>query len=814
MNLRPVPRLAIALVLLLGLGACDSAEERAEKHYRSGLELLGAGETDKALVEFRNVFDLDGSHREARRTYAEILSSRGDTRGAYGHYLRLVEQYPDDVSALTELAQIAFESQNWGEFDRHGAAAVAAAPAETAVKAIDIGLKYRAAVLAEDPTARGEALKAALTLREEMSESPILRRVIVDGYLQDRNFEAALTEVDRILEADPGNGEARATRIAILAETGDMDSVEAELKAIVALRPEDESARATLLRFYLSRGQQDEAEMVLREGADPTAGEPVAYLTLVRFMLQLRGPEAALAELDAGIAAREAAGGDTRGLRAVRAGIDFELGRRDEAIAAVEAALEGAPAGEETRRIKIALAKMLGATGNEVGARRLVEEVLAEDRSQVDALKMQAVWQITADDVDGAVATLRTALDQAPRDAEAMTLMAEAYSRSGSHELARDFLSLAVEASGSAPAESIRYARLLIGEERFQPAEDTLIAALRIAPGNEELLTELGQLYLAMEDQARTRQVVDTLRRAGTDTARRTADLIEADLLARTGGADAAIAFLDGLAVEGDAGARVAAIRARLGSGDTAGALAAAEELAAEQPDNPNLRFMRATVRAAAGNLPGAEEDYRALATIAPQAPQVRLQLARVLASQGRSDDAEAAIDEGLAATPDAPDLLWAKASYLERRADIDGAVAIYEALYARDSTSVIIANNLASLLSTWRDDPESLERAYAIGRRLRGTEVPALADTYGWILHRRGEHAEAASYLEAAAAGLPEDALVQYHLGAAYLALDRKAEALVQFEKAVSLAGAIDTRPQIATARAEIEKLKAEGVE
>ncbi len=810
----PLFRLALALVLVAGLAACDSAEERAEKHFQSGMQLLETGETDKALVEFRNVFNLNGRHREARRTYAEVLSSRGDTRGAYGHYLRLVEQYPDDGPALIELAQMAFESQNWEEFDRHGAAAVAAAPAEAAVKAIDVGLKYRAAVLAEDAAARGEALKAALALREDMPDSPILRRVIVDGYLQDRDLDAALAEIDRTLAAEPDNDEARATRIAILAETGNMDGVEAELKAMVALNSEDEAARATLLRFYLSRGQRDEAEAVLREGADPAAEEPAAYLALVRFVLQLRGPEAAIAELDTGIAAREAAGGDTRGLRAVRAGVDFELGRRDEAIAAVEAALEGAPAGEETRRIKIALAKMLGATGNEVGARRLVEEVLAEDRSQVDALKMQAVWQITADDVDGAVATLRTALDQAPRDAEAMTLMAEAYSRGGSHELARDFLSLAVEASGAAPEESIRYARLLIGEERFQPAEDTLIAALRIAPGNEELLTQLGQLYLAMEDQARARQVIDTLRRSTADTARRTADLLEAELLARTGGTDEAIAFLDGLAVEGDVGARIAAIRARLGAGDAAGALAAAEELAAEQPDNPNLRFMRAAVRAAAGDLPGAEEDYRALTAAAPQAPQVRLQLARILASQGRSDEAEAAIDEGLVATPDAPDLLWAKASYLERRADIDGAIAIYEALYARDSTSVIVANNLASLLSTWRDDPESLERAYAIGRRLRSTEVPALADTYGWILHRRGEHAEAAGYLEKAAAGLPEDALVQYHLGAAYLALDRKAEALVQFEKAVSLAGAIDTRPQIGIARAEIEKLKAEDVE
>ena len=37
-----------------------------------------------------------------------------------------------------------------------------------------------------------------------------------------------------------------------------------------------------------------------------------------------------------------------------------------------------------------------GQTGNDVGARKLVEQVLAEDPSQVAALQMNALWQIEA----------------------------------------------------------------------------------------------------------------------------------------------------------------------------------------------------------------------------------------------------------------------------------------------------------------------------------------------------------------------------------------------------------------------------------
>jgi tetratricopeptide (TPR) repeat protein len=86
-----------------------------------------------------------------------------------------------------------------------------------------------------------------------------------------------------------------------------------------------------------------------------------------------------------------------------------------------------------------------------------------------------------------------------------------------------------------------------------------------------------------------------------------------------------------------------------------------------------------------------------------------------------------------------------------------------------------VVANNLASLISTYRDDEASLERAYTIARRLRGTDVAPFQDTYGWIAYRKGEYQEALEHLEPAAAVLGDDPLVQYHLGMTYLALGQQ---------------------------------------
>ena len=179
-----------------------------------------------------------------------------------------------------------------------------------------------------------------------------------------------------------------------------------------------------------------------------------------------------------------------------------------------------------------------------------------------------------------------------------------------------------------------------------------------------------------------------------------------------------------------------------------------------------------------------------------------------VIVLAGDRTKADALIEESLAATNRNANIVWAKASVLEQAGDIDGAIALYEELYARNSSSVVVANNLASLLATYKDDTESLERAWVVGRRLRDAENPALQDTYGWILFRRGEVEDALPYLESAAAGL-EDPIVQAHLGFAYAALERNEEAIAQMQKAVDLAGPADTRDRIEAARAEITRLR-----
>lgn len=798
-------RLALASACVVALAACDSSEERAEGHYQSGLALLAEGDVDRALIEFKNVFELNGEHREARMAYATAVMDQGNMSEAYSQFLRLVEQFPDDLEGRRILAEMAFQGNSWEEFDRHSSAAIKLNPDEPAVQAIKAASDYRTALLDENDLAATAAAAAAEELIQTLPDNTLLLRIIIEDHLKNGRYGSALDKLDVALANQPNNRQLYSQKLLVLNQLADIDGIEQVLKDMIARFDEDTNLKAMLIRFYMSRDEMDEAEEFLRDISDPTDADPDTYLSLVRFLLEQRGVDAALAELNSAIETNP----DSVLLRNLRAGIDFEQGRQDEAMADLEALLAQANDGADQAQllqVKVTLARMFMTAGNEVGARRLVGETLEQDASQVDALKMQAVWQIEADETDEAVATLRSALDQSPQDAQAMTLMAQAYTRSGSHELARDFLSLAVEASGNAPAEAIRYASVLISEERYQAAESTLLSARRVDPSNVAVLEELGRVYLSTKDAARIAQVVDTLRRLDTPEALRAADALQVQNLSAKDGASGAISFLEDLADnDNNLNAKIAIVRARLVSGDTTSAYEYAKAMLAEDPENPILQYTWYATLAATGDTEGALAGYREILADNPGSSRIWLEVARLTTAQGKLEEARAAIEEGLENAPLSGPLLWAKASYLERDGDHEEAIAIYETLYEQDSNHLVVANNLASMLSTYRDDEESLTRAFNVSRRLRGTKVPQLRDTYGWILHLRGDQEEALLYMEPAAAALPRDALIQYRLGAIYEGLNKPEEALVQFKKAVQLAGEIDTRPEIERARTVI---------
>lgn len=807
-------KIALILGLSLGLSGCfKSSEERAAEHYQSGLALMEEGDLSRAIIEFRNTLQLDDNNLDAYRQLATASQSLGRLGDAYGYFLSLVERAPDDIEGRVALSELAFRGSNWEEFERHGAMAVELDPDRPAIRAIDLGRGYRKALLDKQEAERAGLVVKAETLAEEMPDNTILRQIRLDSYIGEGQYEDALVLLDESIAETPQNMTFYTLRLELLSRLGRTEELEAELRNMLDTFPDEKGPKETYLRYLISRDRMGEARDFLAELVTQAAPDErnAAYVTLLQFIQQTEGPEAALARVDEILTGEEAENGL---LRTFRASLVFDMGDREDGIAALEELLsstsETLVLSEADRlQAKTALARMLAASGNEVGARKQVEEVLAADTRAPDALMMRASWLISDDETDAAIADLRIVLDDNPDETAAMVLLARAYERAGNRDLMLSTLSQAVEASNNAPQHVLRYAQALMADKKFLQAESTLISSLRITPGNFDVLSTLGNVYLQMEDMPRAEQVADTIAALEDPRAENAANLLKTEILARRVGPDQALQFLEGLAgQDGDLAAKLALIQAQLQTGKTEEALAFAKTALEEDPDNLQLRVALALTHAAARDYGAAEAEIEAVLAQQPKAAGLYLQLARIKGAQGDAQAGQAVIDRGLAEVPEAPDLLWAKASYLQEAGDIDGTLAIYETLYEQNSSNPIIANNLASLLTTYRDDEASLARAEVIARRLKNADIPAFQDTYGWILVRTGAPEEALSYLEPAAAGLPEDARVQFHLGEAYAATGRTEEALAQMRKALEISGPVgasDLRQEIEARIAEL---------
>ncbi len=785
--------LAMGMGLLLA-GCLQSSQERAAEHLENGMALVAEGDLPRALVEFRNTIALDDQNLEAHRQMAQANLELDRYQAAYTSYLRLVEAAPDDLEGRLALSELAFLARNWEEFERHGDKLVEISPEEPEVNAVRLGLEYRTALSESDTGQSQVILTQAEALAEDLPENAIVRRIRIDAYIADGKYAEALALIEDSIAAAPKDLNLYTVKLQLLARLGDEAGIEAELLNMLEVFPEERQTKETYLRFLMARERIDDAEAFLNTlfaQASPEERND-AFISLIQFIRQTKGAEPALARVEDTLAKEDSA---NTVWQVLRGSLIFDTGRREDGIAAIEEVLateEPLPP-QEMLDAKIVLGQMLLANGNEVGARKQIEEVLVDDPKNARALKMRAGWLISDDETTAAINDLRLALDQDPEDADIMVLMAQAYERAGNRDLMQSFLASAVETSNNAPRYTLLFADSLVADDRLLDAESALIASLRIAPGNVDVLSALGNVYLQLDDMPRADQVAKTLKNIDTPEAQSSADNLQAEVIVRQLGVDQALDFLEEQATDaekGDAFAKLVLVQARLRAGKTEEALSFAKAAVAEEPEDLRLRNALALSYAAAQDFEAAEQEFETILQARPDAVTIYLQLARLRGAQDRAEDARQTIDAGLDQAPDAPDLLWAKASYLQQEGNIDGAIDIYEGLYARNSGSLVVANNLASLLATYREDEDSLARAEVIARRLEGTDVPAFQDTYGWLLFRRGEVQAALPYLEGASAGLPQDPVVQLHLGEAYAALNRRADALAQLNKALEVAG------------------------
>ncbi|SES73738.1 tetratricopeptide repeat protein [Oceanicella actignis] len=764
------------------LAGCDSAEERAQRHYERALELIEQGEPQKAQIELRNVLRLQENNVEARYRFARLLHDMKDYNGAAGQYLRVVELDPRRVDARLALAEIfllAGRREAAIEAEKHVDAALNVAPDDPQAQALKATVEYRLGQ-------KEEGVARARKVLEAHPDNVAARLVLIAAALDAEKLDEAESLADEGLSRAPRDLSLNIVKLGLVEKRGDPAQLGERLRFMVETFPDNAGFRRAYARWLDEQGDVQGAEAQLRALADMSPGAVEPRLQVVRYLNAARGPEAARAELERLIASPERKVEYELAL----ASLDLSQGKPEEAERRLREVAEREGASADGDKARVELARLMLRQGRDDEAQKLVEEVLANDPRNEAALTLRASRLIDEDKPEEAIRDLRAALDAAPRNPIILLKLAQAHERNGSRELAMERLGQAVQASNFDPAIALRYAQALIAQDKRDVAEKVLVDALSRHPQDRGLMVELARLRLERRDFGAALQLAERLEQIapGDDAAAR----IRAAALIGQRRVDEAMSLLAAAARADDPSIETMAslVRGHLAAGEPEKAEAYLREHLQKNPNDARAMILLGSVQLARGDAAAAEAAFREAVRADPKLADGYANLARMRLAAGDEEGAEQVLREGIEAgvENDLP-LRLALALRLDSTGRTDEAIAQYEALYARHPDAAIVANNYASLLAEHRaDDPQALARAYAIAKRFQNARQPHLQDTYGWIMHLRGDDAAAEAPLRAAAAALPNNALVRYHAGVVLARLGRADEARAHLEAALEL--------------------------
>ncbi|WP_240989594.1 tetratricopeptide repeat protein [Salipiger mangrovisoli] len=674
-------------------------------------------------------------------------------------------------------------------------------------------LDYQAARQAGDDVTAGEAAERARALLDDHPDLDVALRVLVDWHGSGPEPARALPHLERLLALHPDSLGLQMARVQMLFTLDRQDELGQQLHAMHAQFPENPEVVAMVIRWHLLRDDMAGAEAFLRMRAGADDADPERHLEVVELLRRSGGPAAAQAELERLAAANEAT--DRARIYALRAAqLRFDAGQRHPAMEAVADVVAHAQEDDLANEARISLARMYSAEGDVPAAQALVDDVLASDETNVEGLILRAAWQIRADAFGPAITDLRLALDQAPRRTDILRLLAEAQKMLGNIELAEQRLAQAVEISNSAPREALAYARFQIERGAHEAAMRVLTEALRTS-GDLQVATLLAQTLLVTGDTVAAGDLLERLAQSGQPEAEKLARAMQAELLLRENRVDESLALVAAEAAQAEDGqgaaelsTEVQLLRILMSAGRFEQASDKLAQMREAFPEATFLRLLEANLKAIEGKNEEAVTIYRALLEDAPDEVIPVQRLHALLTELGRRDEAAETLAATLERHPEARSLRVLHALDLEHDGQAEAAIEIYQALYAEEPGDIVIANNLASMLSTHSDEAADLERAYMIAQRLNGSQVPAYLDTLGWVQLRKGEVDSAVLNLQAAARGLPRVASIAFNLALAYAEAGRTAEARAELARGFELAGDDQAVPQFARAQALRDEL------
>ncbi len=765
--------LAVAALISLALG-CSGGKERQAEYFSKAQALFDQGNVVKARVEVRNALQIDANYPDARYLLALIYEREKNWQQMFANLRLVVELDSGHIGGNIKLAQMYYANRAYPQTLEHVEAVLQLEPNNPDAHMLKGSVFFRNGE-------HDEAIREAhLALNQQPGHVGAIS-VLTEVYKAE-DPERALAIIGDGIDKQSQNATLKLLKIDVLETQGDIDGAIEVYQQLAQEYPENLLFHYRLVNLLEKHNRIDEAESVLRNIVKSKPENVKLKLWLAQFLSGQRDLELAKTTLQAFIQRQP----DVVEFPLALAKVYVALKDFDSAKTIYRRIVADYEGGAESLSARNRLVALALAQNNRQEAETLLNEILALEDENSEALLTRAKLALADNDTKTAITSLRIVVKNQSKPIEALTLLAKAHQNVGALDLALDNYRqlISVEPDNSSALSGAAGIELSLGN--LDEAENLLNLALKLDPDN---LDATRMLVAAYSNQQRWEQgmakaellISQPQSQALGYYLKGRLSLAQEDFEAAT------TAFKQTLTIESRViEALKGLVQAYRNKGEHAAATAYVEGHIEQFPDQIHAYELLAGLYRAE-NPSKAIEVYQQAIEISPQSGSLYRGMGATYAGVGMPEKALETYRQGLDVNADDIALLLLSAAQLKDLQQYAQSEQLYKQVLAIDPDSVIAANNLAMLYADYLESPKNLDTALELTRKLNGIRQPVFLDTLGWVNYKLGRYQSAISYFQSAIELDQSNGVLHYHLAKAYLGEGKPELAKAQSELALT---------------------------
>src|SRR5262245_29471520 len=545
-----------------------------------------------------------------------------------------------------------------------------------------------------------DARKEALKVLEQSPENADALVILTEGARSKEGIEAAEQQLQKFpKKTDVSFYLASAN---LLFNTGDIAGAGNALQQALAVNPKSSQAHMAMGNLYLIRGDKKQAGEELKKAAELA---PIRYLERLQhaaFMSAIGNTEET----------RRVATEMTRQAPdylpgwTLLAEVAFKNKKYDEAFSLLENVFSRDPEDIDGRRLE---SDVLLAKGD---TKKAVEVLERLDQTYPDApmIKYQlASAYLRNNSPNQAKVALEQAISINPNYDDAILRLAEINLRSGHAETVIEPITNLLRKRPDLRSAAFLLAAAYGSLDRFDDAEAVIRDQVRVAPQDPQPHTALGLIFRQAKRNDEARQSFGKAAELAPDNLWLVDQLVEVDLLDK----------------------RFDSARQRI------------QRQFQKTPDSPAAHCLEGKILIAEGKWDLAAAELKKTLQLDPNFSTAYDLLVQTYFATNKLSEAASQLEAETSKDPNNASALLTLALLYERMGNFPQARDAYKKVLSINPNFVPALNNLAYLDA---ERLNQLDEAYELARRARDLQGndPAIADTLGWILSKRGDYQQA----------------------------------------------------------------------